>query len=212
MGRSTQWLWYSVYARSVFSFVFNEANNLKLASWICRLFACSKQVSWRTRFLVVGDWSRRFVFGRDSSRIWVLRNTLFVNTFGYWSPLFFVLYRSRFCISNPQYNFQDLPVAYKNLSLFFIPLASLVYSLLNYSMVSSLFFFRSNKNETSHIIEGISRNYLNENKFLKTFTKESSCFINKTVIGVFLKYITAISKLAFIIIFLKKPSFSNNFH
>lgn len=43
MGRSTQWLWYSVYA--------------------------SKQVSWRTRFLVVGDWSRRFVFGRDSSRI-----------------------------------------------------------------------------------------------------------------------------------------------
>ncbi|KAL3647147.1 External alternative NAD(P)H-ubiquinone oxidoreductase B1, mitochondrial [Castilleja foliolosa] len=43
MGRSTQWLWYSVYA--------------------------SKQVSWRTRVLVVGDWSRRFVFGRDSSRI-----------------------------------------------------------------------------------------------------------------------------------------------
>ncbi|KAL3509503.1 hypothetical protein ACH5RR_028904 [Cinchona calisaya] len=43
MGRSTQWLWYSVYA--------------------------SKQVSWRTRILVMGDWSRRFVFGRDSSRI-----------------------------------------------------------------------------------------------------------------------------------------------
>ncbi|CAA0816192.1 External alternative NAD(P)H-ubiquinone oxidoreductase B1- mitochondrial [Striga hermonthica] len=43
MGQSTQWLWYSVYA--------------------------SKQVSWRTRFLVVGDWTRRFVFGRDSSRI-----------------------------------------------------------------------------------------------------------------------------------------------
>ncbi|PIN13971.1 NADH-dehydrogenase (ubiquinone) [Handroanthus impetiginosus] len=43
MGRSTQWLWYSVYA--------------------------SKQVSWRTRLLVIGDWSRRFVFGRDSSRI-----------------------------------------------------------------------------------------------------------------------------------------------
>ncbi|KAL7086855.1 hypothetical protein ACP275_13G028000 [Erythranthe tilingii] len=43
MGRSTQWLWYSIYA--------------------------SKQVSWRTRFLVVGDWSRRFMFGRDSSRI-----------------------------------------------------------------------------------------------------------------------------------------------
>ncbi|XP_071907051.1 external alternative NAD(P)H-ubiquinone oxidoreductase B1, mitochondrial isoform X2 [Coffea arabica] len=43
MGRSTQWLWYSVYA--------------------------SKQVSWRTRLLVVGDWSRRFLFGRDSSRI-----------------------------------------------------------------------------------------------------------------------------------------------
>ncbi|GFQ01073.1 external alternative NAD(P)H-ubiquinone oxidoreductase b1 mitochondrial [Phtheirospermum japonicum] len=43
LGRSTQWLWYSVYA--------------------------SKQVSWRTRLLVIGDWSRRFVFGRDSSRI-----------------------------------------------------------------------------------------------------------------------------------------------
>ncbi|VFQ93821.1 unnamed protein product [Cuscuta campestris] len=43
MGRSTQWLWYSVYA--------------------------SKQVSWRTRVLVVADWTRRFVFGRDSSRI-----------------------------------------------------------------------------------------------------------------------------------------------
>lgn len=43
MGRSTQWLWYSVYA--------------------------SKQVSWRTRFLVVGDWTRRYIFGRDSSRI-----------------------------------------------------------------------------------------------------------------------------------------------
>lgn len=43
MGRSTQWLWYSVYA--------------------------SKQVSWRTRVLVVSDWTRRFVFGRDSSRV-----------------------------------------------------------------------------------------------------------------------------------------------
>ncbi|GAV68852.1 hypothetical protein CFOL_v3_12355 [Cephalotus follicularis] len=43
MGRSTQWLWYSVYA--------------------------SKQVSWRTRFLVVFDWTRRFIFGRDSSGI-----------------------------------------------------------------------------------------------------------------------------------------------
>ncbi|CAA2982800.1 external alternative NAD(P)H-ubiquinone oxidoreductase B1, mitochondrial [Olea europaea subsp. europaea] len=43
MGHSTQWLWYSVYA--------------------------SKQVSWRTRFLVIGDWSRRYIFGRDSSRI-----------------------------------------------------------------------------------------------------------------------------------------------
>ncbi|KAK3404616.1 hypothetical protein EUGRSUZ_K00925 [Eucalyptus grandis] len=39
MGHSTQWLWYSVYA--------------------------SKQVSWRTRVLVVSDWTRRFVFGRD---------------------------------------------------------------------------------------------------------------------------------------------------
>uniref|UniRef100_A0A164ZI20 NADH:ubiquinone reductase (non-electrogenic) n=1 Tax=Daucus carota subsp. sativus TaxID=79200 RepID=A0A164ZI20_DAUCS len=43
MGRSTQWLWYSVYL--------------------------SKQVSWRTRVLVVSDWTRRYVFGRDSSRV-----------------------------------------------------------------------------------------------------------------------------------------------
>ncbi|GKU96560.1 hypothetical protein SLEP1_g9784 [Rubroshorea leprosula] len=43
IGHSSQWLWYSVYA--------------------------SKQVSWRTRVLVVSDWARRFVFGRDSSRI-----------------------------------------------------------------------------------------------------------------------------------------------
>ncbi|KMT02111.1 hypothetical protein BVRB_9g207550 [Beta vulgaris subsp. vulgaris] len=43
MGYSTQWLWYSVYA--------------------------SKQVSWRTRTLVVSDWIRRSIFGRDSSRI-----------------------------------------------------------------------------------------------------------------------------------------------
>ncbi|KAL1336027.1 hypothetical protein HN51_030443 [Arachis hypogaea] len=43
IGHSSQWLWYSVYA--------------------------SKQVSWRTRALVVTDWTRRFIFGRDSSRI-----------------------------------------------------------------------------------------------------------------------------------------------
>ncbi|KAF4382553.1 hypothetical protein F8388_015381 [Cannabis sativa] len=43
MGHSTQWLWYSVYA--------------------------SKQVSWRTRVLVVSDWTRKFIFGRDSSGI-----------------------------------------------------------------------------------------------------------------------------------------------
>ncbi|XP_057954348.1 external alternative NAD(P)H-ubiquinone oxidoreductase B1, mitochondrial-like isoform X2 [Malania oleifera] len=43
VGQSTQWLWYSVYA--------------------------SKQVSWRTRILVISDWTRRFIFGRDSSRI-----------------------------------------------------------------------------------------------------------------------------------------------
>ncbi|KAL9288404.1 External alternative NAD(P)H-ubiquinone oxidoreductase B1 [Arabidopsis thaliana] len=42
-GKSAQWLWYSVYA--------------------------SKQVSWRTRALVVSDWTRRYIFGRDSSRI-----------------------------------------------------------------------------------------------------------------------------------------------
>ncbi|KAF8411233.1 hypothetical protein HHK36_003780 [Tetracentron sinense] len=43
IGHSSQWLWYSVYA--------------------------SKQVSWRTRMLVISDWARRFVSGRDSSRI-----------------------------------------------------------------------------------------------------------------------------------------------
>ncbi|XP_047317844.1 external alternative NAD(P)H-ubiquinone oxidoreductase B2, mitochondrial-like [Impatiens glandulifera] len=43
IGYSSQWLWYSVYA--------------------------SKQMSWRTRMLVVSDWGRRFIFGRDSSRI-----------------------------------------------------------------------------------------------------------------------------------------------
>ncbi|KAK2436916.1 external alternative NAD(P)H-ubiquinone oxidoreductase B2, mitochondrial [Trifolium repens] len=43
IGHSSQWLWYSVYA--------------------------SKQVSWRTRALVMSDWMRRFIFGRDSSQI-----------------------------------------------------------------------------------------------------------------------------------------------
>ncbi|MBA0626788.1 hypothetical protein Godav_004390 [Gossypium davidsonii] len=43
IGHSEQWLWYSVYA--------------------------SKQVSWRTRALVVSDWIRRFIFGRDTSGI-----------------------------------------------------------------------------------------------------------------------------------------------
>ncbi|OMO65109.1 Calcium-binding EF-hand [Corchorus olitorius] len=43
IGHSSQWLWYSVYA--------------------------SKQVSWRTRALVVSDWIRRFIFGRDASGI-----------------------------------------------------------------------------------------------------------------------------------------------
>ncbi|KAK8612599.1 hypothetical protein V6N13_092710 [Hibiscus sabdariffa] len=43
IGHSSQWLWYSVYA--------------------------SKQVSWRTRALVVSDWLRRFIFGRDTSGI-----------------------------------------------------------------------------------------------------------------------------------------------
>lgn len=43
IGYSSQWLWYSVYA--------------------------SKLVSWRTRMLVIGDWSRKFIFGRDSSKI-----------------------------------------------------------------------------------------------------------------------------------------------
>ncbi|KAJ1379567.1 Pyridine nucleotide-disulfide oxidoreductase, class-II [Sesbania bispinosa] len=43
IGHSTQWLWYSIYT--------------------------SKLVSWRTRALVVSDWTRRFIFGRDSSQI-----------------------------------------------------------------------------------------------------------------------------------------------
>ncbi|KAJ8618032.1 hypothetical protein MRB53_014218 [Persea americana] len=43
IGYSTQWLWYSVYA--------------------------SKQVSWRTRILVISDWTKRFIFGRDTSGI-----------------------------------------------------------------------------------------------------------------------------------------------
>ncbi|KAL2495125.1 External alternative NAD(P)H-ubiquinone oxidoreductase B2 [Forsythia ovata] len=43
IGQSSQWLWYSVYA--------------------------SKLVSWRTRALVISDWGRRFIFGRDSSGI-----------------------------------------------------------------------------------------------------------------------------------------------
>lgn len=33
-------------------------------------WTCSKQVSWRTRMLVISDWTRRFFFGRDSSQIW----------------------------------------------------------------------------------------------------------------------------------------------
>jgi len=36
----------------------------------------SKQVSWRTRALVVSDWTRRFIFGRDSSQIWKSFNIL----------------------------------------------------------------------------------------------------------------------------------------
>ncbi|XP_020099668.1 external alternative NAD(P)H-ubiquinone oxidoreductase B1, mitochondrial-like isoform X3 [Ananas comosus] len=43
IGHGSQWLWYSVYA--------------------------SKQVSWRTRVLVISDWLRRFIFGRDTSCI-----------------------------------------------------------------------------------------------------------------------------------------------
>ncbi|KAJ7527404.1 hypothetical protein O6H91_16G052800 [Diphasiastrum complanatum] len=43
IGRSTMWLWYSVYL--------------------------SKQVSWRTRCMVFFDWSKRLVFGRDSTRM-----------------------------------------------------------------------------------------------------------------------------------------------
>ncbi|CAK9144090.1 unnamed protein product [Ilex paraguariensis] len=43
IGRSSQWLWYSVYA--------------------------SKLVSWRTRVSVISEWIMRFIFGRDSSGI-----------------------------------------------------------------------------------------------------------------------------------------------
>lgn len=34
------------------------------------LLTFSKQVSWRNRALVISDWGRRFIFGRDSSGIW----------------------------------------------------------------------------------------------------------------------------------------------
>ncbi|KAL0310678.1 UNVERIFIED_CONTAM: External alternative NAD(P)H-ubiquinone oxidoreductase B2, mitochondrial [Sesamum angustifolium] len=43
IGRISQWLWYSLYT--------------------------SKLVSWRTRALVISDWTRSFIFGRDSSGI-----------------------------------------------------------------------------------------------------------------------------------------------
>lgn len=72
IGYSSQWLWYSVYARYVSAQV--QRKGMKFLSYIMFLYValwmCSKQVSWRTRFLVVGDWLRRFIFGRDTSRIW----------------------------------------------------------------------------------------------------------------------------------------------
>ncbi|KAG2712361.1 hypothetical protein I3843_04G112500 [Carya illinoinensis] len=43
IGRSTRWIWYSVYT--------------------------SKLASWRARTSVISDWVKRFIFGRDSSRI-----------------------------------------------------------------------------------------------------------------------------------------------
>lgn len=75
IGHSSQWLWYSVYARYLShslsqmlpSSTMSFNGNLILTLLIAKF---SKQVSWRTRMLVISDWTRRFVFGRDSSRIW----------------------------------------------------------------------------------------------------------------------------------------------
>eukprot|EP00850_Spirogloea_muscicola_P017665 SM000154S01400 [mRNA] locus=s154:144417:149074:- [translate_table: standard] len=64
-GRSAQWLWYSVYFRPVSMLVktHNPILHLLMQMW------CSKQVSWRTRCLVLFDWTKTTIFGRDSSRI-----------------------------------------------------------------------------------------------------------------------------------------------
>ncbi|XP_041009269.1 external alternative NAD(P)H-ubiquinone oxidoreductase B2, mitochondrial-like [Juglans microcarpa x Juglans regia] len=43
IGHGTRWIWYSVYT--------------------------SKLASWRARILVISDWGKRFIFGRDLSRI-----------------------------------------------------------------------------------------------------------------------------------------------
>lgn len=66
-----------------FSLLKCDIASTKLKSWQGRFlklhFNClilfyfgifSKLVSWRTRALVVSDWTRRFIFGRDSSGIW----------------------------------------------------------------------------------------------------------------------------------------------
>ena len=37
--------------------------------WLWRAAYASELASWRTKFLVVGDWAKSYVFGRDSSRI-----------------------------------------------------------------------------------------------------------------------------------------------
>lgn len=83
IGRSSQWLWYSIYARYFHAAKLNLSRiRVCFQSWVITTFALiidsfimncklySKQVSWRTRTLVVSDWGRRFIFGRDSSRIW----------------------------------------------------------------------------------------------------------------------------------------------
>lgn len=72
IGHSSRWLWYSVY-----TMYYSIPYKLYFRGLIMVLCfhpltipkTCSKQVSWRTRALVVSDWTRRFIFGRDSSRI-----------------------------------------------------------------------------------------------------------------------------------------------
>ncbi|CAI5500566.1 unnamed protein product [Closterium sp. Naga37s-1] len=74
IGRSTQWLWF--YARrgleSLPSLSILAAEMPQHLTYLCFPVShspCSKQVSARTRALVVFDWIKSALFGRDSSRM-----------------------------------------------------------------------------------------------------------------------------------------------